>query len=91
MSAKQAVKTSNAPAALPGIYSQAIVANGTVYCSGSIAMDPATSKIVEGDVKAHTVCLPSPSPRRPLQCHTPITSLVLAHIATTETALNAFH
>lgn len=40
---------------LKGIYSQAIVANGTVYCSGSVAMDPATGQIIDGDVGAHTV------------------------------------
>ncbi|KXL50122.1 hypothetical protein M433DRAFT_151497 [Acidomyces richmondensis BFW] len=54
MSAKKAVLTENAPAPLKGIYSQAIVANGTVYCSGSIAMDPSTGKIVDGDIQVHT-------------------------------------
>ena len=49
------IKTDKAPAGLKGIYNQAIVANGMVFCSGSIAMDPATSKLVDGDVKAHTV------------------------------------
>lgn len=43
------------PTGLKGIYSQAIVANGMVFCSGSVAMDPATGKIIDGDVKAHTV------------------------------------
>lgn len=55
MSPKQPVSTDNAPKPLPGIYSQAIVANGFVYCSGQVPMDPATSKLVEGDVAAHTV------------------------------------
>lgn len=55
MSAKRAVSTDKAPLGLPGVYSQAIVANGTVYCSGSVAMDPATGKIIDGDVQAHTV------------------------------------
>lgn len=55
MSAKKAVLTENAPAPLKGIYSQAIVANGTVYCSGAVAMDPSTGKIVDGDVQVHTV------------------------------------
>lgn len=55
MSAKQVVATGKAPQGLKGIYNQAIVANGTVYCSGSVAMDPATGKIIDGDVQAHTV------------------------------------
>jgi hypothetical protein len=55
MSGKTAILTSKAPKPLPGIYSQAIVANGFVYCSGAIAMDP-SGKIIEGDIAAHTVC-----------------------------------
>ncbi|KAJ5963061.1 hypothetical protein N7481_013366 [Penicillium waksmanii] len=54
MSAKQAVLSKNAPPPLPGIYSQAIVANGFVYCSGCVPMDTSTGKIIEGDIKAHT-------------------------------------
>jgi enamine deaminase RidA (YjgF/YER057c/UK114 family) len=56
MSSKQAILTDDAPKPLPGIYSQAIVANGFVYCSGQVPMDPSTGKLVEGDVQAHTVC-----------------------------------
>ena len=55
MSTKQAVLTEKAPAPLPGIYSQAIVANGVVYCSGAVGMDPVTRNLAEGDVKARTV------------------------------------
>ncbi|KAJ9194401.1 hypothetical protein DTO166G4_2479 [Paecilomyces variotii] len=54
MSAKTAVLTDKAPKPLPGIYSQAIIANGVVYCSGAVALDPATGKLIEGDIKAHT-------------------------------------
>merc|ERR1711915_1027045 len=54
MPAKQVISTDKAPMGLKGIYSQAIVANGTVYCSGSVAMDPATGQIIDGDVGAHT-------------------------------------
>ncbi|KAF3396019.1 2-iminobutanoate/2-iminopropanoate deaminase [Penicillium rolfsii] len=54
MSAKQAVLTKNAPAPLPGIYSQAIVANGFVYCSGCVPMDAQSGNLIEGDIKAHT-------------------------------------
>ncbi|OQO13620.1 hypothetical protein B0A48_01849 [Cryoendolithus antarcticus] len=53
-SLKQKITTKDAPDALPHIFSQAIVANGFVYCSGSIAMHPETLKIVDGDVAAHT-------------------------------------
>ena len=58
MSPKTPVLTDKAPAPIPGVYSQAIVAGGTVYCSGQVALDPATGKLVEGDIKARTVCLP---------------------------------
>jgi hypothetical protein len=60
MSSKTAILTSKAPKPLPGIYSQAIVANGFVYCSGAIAMDP-SGKIIDGDIAAHTVNPPTPS------------------------------
>jgi len=54
MSTKQAVLTDKAPKPLPGIYSQAIIANGTVYCSGAVPMDAETGKLIDGDVQAHT-------------------------------------
>ncbi|KAL3469587.1 Endoribonuclease L-PSP/chorismate mutase-like protein [Aspergillus californicus] len=54
MASKTPVLTSNAPRALPGVYSQAIICNGMVYCSGQVAMDPETGKLIEGDIKAHT-------------------------------------
>jgi 2-iminobutanoate/2-iminopropanoate deaminase len=46
---RHTVVTEDAPKAI-GPYSQAIVANGFVFCSGQIALDPATGKLVEGDV-----------------------------------------
>ena len=55
MSTKTAVLTDKSPKPLPGIYSQAIVCNGMVYCSGAVPMDAETGKLIEGDVKAHTV------------------------------------
>lgn len=42
-----AVQTSKAPAAI-GPYSQAVRANGFVFVSGQIPMDPATGEIVAG-------------------------------------------
>lgn len=41
------IQTKKAPGAI-GPYSQAIVANGFVFCSGQIGLDPKTGEIVEG-------------------------------------------
>ena len=49
---RQAVSTDSAPAAL-GPYSQAIIANGFVFCSGTAGIDPATGAIAEG-IEAQT-------------------------------------
>ena len=43
------INTSNAPAAV-GPYSQAIEANGFVFCSGQIAIEPSVGKIVATDI-----------------------------------------
>lgn len=44
---KKAIKTDNAPAAV-GAYSQGIMANGILFVSGQIPLDPATGEMVEG-------------------------------------------
>ena len=44
---RQAVSTDSAPAAL-GPYSQAIIANGFVFCSGTAGIDPATGAVADG-------------------------------------------
>jgi 2-iminobutanoate/2-iminopropanoate deaminase len=44
---RQAVSSDEAPVAL-GPYSQAIVAGGFVFCSGTAGIDPATGTIPEG-------------------------------------------
>lgn len=44
---KKIISTVNAPAAI-GPYSQANFANGVLYISGQIPVDPATGKLVEG-------------------------------------------
>ncbi len=44
---KKIINTVNAPAAI-GPYSQANLANGVLYISGQIPVDPATGKLVEG-------------------------------------------
>lgn len=50
---KRIIKTDAAPAAI-GPYSQAVEINGTLYISGQVAIDPATGKLAEGDVKVQT-------------------------------------
>lgn len=50
---KQVIATKQAPAAI-GPYSQAITANGFLYTAGQIPLDPATGKLVEGDVTAQS-------------------------------------
>jgi 2-iminobutanoate/2-iminopropanoate deaminase len=47
------VTTQHAPKAL-GPYSQAIKANGLVFVSGQIPIDPASGQIIEGDVRVQT-------------------------------------
>jgi hypothetical protein len=61
---RTSVFTKGAPDPLPGLYSQAIIANGIVYCSGNVAMDHRTNKIIDGDIAAHTVC---PQGAKPLK------------------------
>lgn len=47
---KKVIFTNQAPAAI-GPYSQAIEANGMVFMSGQIPIDPATGNIVEGGIE----------------------------------------
>ncbi len=47
------ISTEKAPGAI-GPYSQAIVANGMVFCSGQIPIDPATGDFVSEDVSEQT-------------------------------------
>ncbi len=49
----QVINTPLAPAAI-GPYSQAIEANGMLFCSGQIPIDPATGAFVEGGIKEQT-------------------------------------
>ena len=50
---REVIATPNAPQAI-GPYSQAIRANGFVFVSGQIPLQPATGQIVEGGVAAQT-------------------------------------
>ena len=52
-SSKKAVQSADAPKAL-GPYSQAIVANGFVFCAGQIPLDPATGNLVAGGIAEQT-------------------------------------
>ncbi len=49
----KAISTEKAPAAI-GPYSQAIEANGFVYASGQLPIDPATGAFPEGGIKEQT-------------------------------------
>ena len=50
---RDAVSTPNAPGAI-GPYSQAIKANGFVFVSGQVPIDPATGTIVSGGIEQQT-------------------------------------
>ena len=54
MPTRVAVKTDKAPPPLP-VYSQAIICNGMVYCSGQVAIHPETKAMVEGGISDRTV------------------------------------
>jgi reactive intermediate/imine deaminase len=48
---RKTIHTPKAPKAI-GPYSQAVAANGTVYLSGQIGLDPATGQLVAGGIEA---------------------------------------
>jgi 2-iminobutanoate/2-iminopropanoate deaminase len=50
---KQEVKTENAPKAI-GPYSQGIIANGFVFASGQIAIDPSSGELSTGTIEEQT-------------------------------------
>lgn len=50
---KKVISTPKAPGAI-GPYSQAIENNGFLFVSGQVPIDPATGKLVEGDITAQT-------------------------------------
>ena len=50
---REVISTTDAPQAI-GPYSQAIKANGFVFVSGQVAIDPANQQVVAGDVAAQT-------------------------------------
>lgn len=69
------ISTDKAPGAI-GPYSQAIVANDTLYTSGQIPIIPETGELVDGDIKAQAEqvcknlgCDPERGSRKLRQCH----------------------
>jgi 2-iminobutanoate/2-iminopropanoate deaminase len=50
---REVISTPDAPKAI-GPYSQAIRANGLVFVSGQVAIDPGTQQVTEGDVAVQT-------------------------------------
>ncbi len=50
---KEIIRTGAAPEPV-GPYSQAVRAGGFIFCSGQIALDPATGTMVDGGVEAQT-------------------------------------
>ena len=47
---KKVIKTKFAPEAI-GPYSQAILSGNTLYCSGQIALDPLTGKLIDDNIE----------------------------------------
>lgn len=50
---KTIIKTDKAPAPI-GPYNQAVIANGVLYVSGQIPLDPATGELVSGSIEEET-------------------------------------
>lgn len=50
---RKTVNISKAPKPI-GPYSQAVYANGTLYVSGQIPINPFTGKLIQGDIKTQT-------------------------------------
>lgn len=53
MTQRTRIATSDAPAAI-GPYSQAIATGELIFCSGQVALDPASGDLVGDDVRAQT-------------------------------------
>jgi len=53
MSGLSFIQTDKAPGAI-GPYSQAVVVDGWVYCSGQIPIDPASGEILAGEIGTQT-------------------------------------
>ena len=81
----KAIQTDKAPAAI-GPYSQAIEANGLVFASGQLPINPVTGQLAEDDIQAQTrqsllnvqAILQAAGPDR---CHVVKTTVFLSDIA----------
>ena len=51
---KKIISSDNAPAAI-GPYSQAVLNNGTLYCSGQIAINPEDGKLIIDNIEDETM------------------------------------
>jgi 2-iminobutanoate/2-iminopropanoate deaminase len=48
-STRRAIETEAAPAPI-GPYSQAVIADGVLYCSGQVPLDPESGELIEGGI-----------------------------------------
>ena len=56
---RRPVQTDEAPEPI-GPYSQAVIADGVLYCSGQVPIDPATGELIEGGIAEQAArCLQS--------------------------------
>jgi 2-iminobutanoate/2-iminopropanoate deaminase len=53
LTTRKHVTTTHAPTPI-GPYSQGVIAGGLLFVSGQIAIDPASNKLLEGDIEAQT-------------------------------------
>jgi 2-iminobutanoate/2-iminopropanoate deaminase len=53
-SRREFVRTGHAPAAI-GPYSQGVLVGDALYCSGQIALDPETGRLIEGEIEEEAV------------------------------------
>ena len=53
MTTRKHVSTSSAPTPI-GPYSQGVIAGGLLFVSGQIAIDPATNKLITGEIEEQT-------------------------------------
>ncbi len=49
-SRRESIKSPKAPAAI-GPYSQGVLVGNILYCSGQIALDPESGRLIEGDIE----------------------------------------
>jgi 2-iminobutanoate/2-iminopropanoate deaminase len=48
-STRKAIETDDAPAPI-GPYSQAVIADGVLYCSGQVPLDPESGELIDGGI-----------------------------------------